>query len=88
MNNPFTHTRAALAKYEMGAALRQAFWEVAEFESSADVHRLEAADKAALDEVRAAFYQDTKDVNSVGDCMLVDIGFMRKCAERAIKEGL
>ena len=87
MNNPFTRTRAALAEYDSGEPARRAVW-YGEFATDADDFRAEAADKAALDKVRAAFYQDTKEINSHENCMRVDLGFMRQCAARAEKDGL
>lgn len=78
MATTFTNTAAALVEYDTGAAARSAAWDA--IESNADCDACVAADKAALEVVQRAFHKDTADFNSLHDCLLVDLGFMRRMA--------
>lgn len=76
---PVTELIAALSNYdrvkgEFDTKLR-------EVESSEDIFAIEAEEAAALDQVREAFYQATKDRNSRESCMRIDIDFARKIAK-------
>jgi hypothetical protein len=75
----FDNTRAALQVYDADKPrLLQLFESI---DSNEDVYAWEAAEKEALDKVRVAFHLDTKDVNSLSNCMLADVDFMRKGAK-------
>ena len=71
----FTNTRAALITYDAGSAQRQKLWTAAD--TNDDVNEAVAADRAALELVQAAFYEDTKAINTRRHCELADIQFMR-----------
>lgn len=70
----------AIAVYDAGIAARADAWD--NVDNDADVMACEREDKRALDEVRAAFYELTKDRNSFSAAMLADLPFMRRVAER------
>ena len=74
--NKFTNTAAALVVFDAGQAARNLAWD--EIENDADVAAADNADKAALDLVRVAFHADTPEINSLRNCMLVDLAFMRR----------
>lgn len=76
----FDNTKKALIEYDANEAARDALWLAVK--TNADVEAAEKADLDALLKVRAAFYQDTKDINSERTVMRsVGIKFMRHCAE-------
>ena len=70
----------ALSEYDRSIPERQRLWDIAE--SNADVASAEEADLAALNKVRAAFYEVTQDRNSRESCQRVDLEFMRQIAAR------
>lgn len=74
----FRHTAAALIEFDSTAAARAAAWDSAQ--TNEDVYAAEQADHDALGKVQVAFHKDTADINSLSNCMLVDLGFMRKMA--------
>lgn len=74
----FDNTRKALIEFDAGAAERQRLWD--SIESNQDVEAAVAADNAAKNKVREAFYEDTKDINSKENCMCVEVDFMRRLA--------
>jgi len=43
------------------------------------------AELDAIDAVRRAFFEDTKDINSLERCMIADIEYMRMCVESVTK---
>lgn len=75
----FGHTAAALLVHESGAAARAQAWE--SVETAADADAAEAADVDALRLVQLAYHRDTSDVNSLRNCLRVDLAFMRKMAQ-------
>lgn len=79
MENKFNHTRQAIAEYDRTAQERQQVWD--SIQTSEDVDIAERIDEAALRAVQDAFYEDTKDINTLSHCRRVDIGFMRRLAE-------
>jgi hypothetical protein len=75
----FDNTRLALLTYELGYWEREADW--ASVESDLEIERCAANDAAALRKVQEAYYQDTKHINSLENCLLVDLQFMRRMAK-------
>ena len=72
----FGNTRKALEKYDSTTHARNAAW--ANAMTRADVDAAEHADNDALAEVRAAYYEDTREFNRPDhQC---DIAFMRRMA--------
>lgn len=69
MPNLMPHTVAALAEYEKTQPARQALWDAAE--TNEDVAACEAADLEALNLMRVAYYEDTKGINRLDNCMLL-----------------
>lgn len=76
----FENTRKALVEFDEMAAQRAHAWTT--IETNDEVEACAAADTAALNKVREAYYLDTKDINSRENCMRVDLEFMRKMVER------
>ena len=76
----FPATAAALVEFDAGAAERKAAWESAETELAID--KAHEADTAALDLVQRAYHQDTADINSLANCLRVDLAFMRRMAQK------
>lgn len=76
----FDRTRAALAVYDAGAVERAKNWE--DICNDAEVAVAQKADADALDKVRMAFWEDTKEFNSVSSCRQVPLNFMRLCAQK------
>jgi hypothetical protein len=75
----FGHTAAALLVHESGAAARAQAW--GSIETAADADAAEAADADALRLVQLAYHRDTCDINSRGNCLRVDLAFMRRMAQ-------
>lgn len=75
----FGHTAAALIVVDSTAAQRAQAWETAE--TNADIDAAEAADANALLPVLKAFHQDTSDINSMANCMRMDLASLRKLAK-------
>ncbi len=75
----FANTRAALIEYDAMAAHRDHLFNTVE--SNADVAAWEQVCLDDLNDVREAFWHDTKDINSRDNCMRVELEFMRKCAK-------
>lgn len=67
----FSHARAALARYD-------ATWEERAIAHNADMAAWRAADKAAADEVRRAFFEATSDRNRLDTVMSVSVESLRK----------
>ena len=74
----FSHTRAALARYDAEAAEREAQWAAAE--NNEDAQRAMALEQQAIAKVQDAFYEDTQHVNSREHCRSVDIATARRYA--------
>ena len=72
----FDNTRKALAIFDAGKAAREVLFEA--IDNGDDFRAWEAAEKTALEVVQRAFYEDTKDVNNLANCMIVGEGYMRK----------
>ena len=85
MTAPFAYCAvpliAALTEYDRTAPERAAAWDA--IESQADIEAAQATDKVALLPVQDAFYELTKDRNSLADCRCCDIKFMRSVAKLA-----
>lgn len=77
--NPFTNTKAALLIYDQGKAERDAVW--AKIETNEDAEAATEMDAAAKRAVQEAFYVDTSTINSLSNCYLVDLDFMRRMAK-------
>lgn len=73
-------TAEALKAYDDGERARLHAWH--EAENDADVQACIVADARALNEVRRAFAEDTKTVNSTERAMIATLDFMRECVER------
>lgn len=76
----FKNTRAALVVFDAGADERDRAW--ADADTDEAVAAAHALDKNALKKVQLAFYEDTKQFNSENQCLAVDLGHMRACAEK------
>lgn len=68
----------ALIEYDRGLDRRNADWQ--KVDSAPSLEACKKADAEALHKVRLAFYEVTKDRNSLESAMQVDISFMRKIA--------
>jgi hypothetical protein len=75
----FENSRVALAEFDRGAPARDLLLDEASI--YLDVKAWELIEKQATDAVRLAFYQDTREINSLSTCMIVDIAFIRRCVE-------
>jgi hypothetical protein len=71
--------KAALKEYDSSKPARTKAWDDAK--TDADVDAADAADTAALNKVREAFYTVTRDRNSRDSCMRVPLDFMRQVAK-------
>lgn len=69
-------TSIAIDEYDKTASIREALFEAVR--TNDDVIEWVQAEKEAVDKVRRAFYEDTKDRNSKSACMIVDIHTMRQ----------
>ena len=78
----FERTRRALVVFDQGAEARNALWTGVSDESELRLAML--ADAWALAAVRSAFLADTATFNTADGVALVDIAFMRGCAEREV----
>ncbi len=72
------NTRRALTEYDRTLPSRAAAWE--DIEAIADVDACVEADRAALELVQLAFHRDTSHINSLENCLRVDLEFMRRMA--------
>lgn len=75
----FENTSKALQRYDASQADRDRLLEVAD--TTAAFRAWEQIEKAALDRVREAFFEDTKGVNCRDNCMIADLAFMRRCVK-------
>ena len=57
-------------------------------ESSKEIYDIEQQEAAALQQVREAFYEATKDRNSMESCMRIDVDFARRIAKYAQETGI
>jgi hypothetical protein len=75
----------ALAVYDASQPIRSRAWDTLgdgmETITNDDVRALVEADRKAVDAVCLAFYEVTSDRNTLNNCMLCDITYMRKIAE-------
>lgn len=76
----FTRTREALKAYDIEKVSLRVLWDKAA--TNEEVVNIEALEKVACDKVRAAFYEDTKEVNSRDRAALVhpDDPWLRRIA--------
>jgi hypothetical protein len=70
------NTKVALARYDAGQPARDAYLDAAQ--TDGEVYRWMLDQKIAADEVREAFFEDTKDRNSHDNCMIVEIAWLRE----------
>ena len=73
------HSTRALFEYDRTQPNRDRMWERV---TKADVEAVVAEDADALLKLRLAFYEDTKHINCLDNCLIVDVAFIRKCVER------
>ena len=73
------HTRAALKTYNETRKERDDYLDAAE--TDGEVYKWNLMEKAALDKVREAFFEDTKDRNSKDNCMILDLPTLEKWAK-------
>lgn len=71
----FEHSRKALDALDASAPARLRNWQLAQTEEQ--VRACELADAEALVELRQAFYEDTKCINSRESCNTVDLADIR-----------
>ena len=74
-----TRTRAALELFDRGEPALDAQLDRAETDE--EVSQWSQAHKAASDQVREAFYQDTKDRNCRENCMIVELSWLRELTQ-------
>lgn len=76
--NNLANTRKALARFDepYNQSRRQAQYEA--IKTNEDASAYFGMLKAEEDEVRRAFYKDTKDINSLDNCMLIGLYTLRK----------
>ena len=79
MDFHFPHTKVALEEYDMGQPKRQRLYDAAGTDE--EVRTWETREKEDLDKVRRAFFEDTKHHNSLDNCMIVDLKFLRKMTQ-------
>ena len=72
-------TKAALEEYDASLPSRDKLLD--NVRSDADVVKWNREEQIALDKVREAFYEDSKDRNSRSNCMLVDLPTLREWVE-------
>jgi hypothetical protein len=72
------HTLDALKVFDEGRAARAAAWE--NLRTNADTDAAFKADQDALEMLRQAFYADTKGLNSLDHCRMVDERYIRYAA--------
>lgn len=77
------HCRKALLEFDAGQAERDRVFKIVENMETAQV-AFDAED-SAIEKLRLAFYEDTKDRNSRADCMEVGVDFVRRCVAHAIE---
>lgn len=77
----FDHTAAALIVFESTVTQRARAWATAD--SVDDIVAAERADIEALHFVQAAFYQDTRDINSFESCMRMGLASLRRLTNGA-----
>lgn len=76
----FDNTIKALEEFDAGNAGRQALWDAVWDAESLD--RAEIAEAEALRKVQKAFYEDTKHINRLDNCLLLDISDIRKAVKK------
>jgi len=79
MDLKLTKTRAALELFDRGEPLRDAQLDKAETDD--DVSQWSETQKLASNQVREAFFQDTKDRNCRDNCMLVSLSWLRELTQ-------
>jgi len=72
----YPKTVAALEVYDKGAQEREALFDNAT--TDGDVYCALLMDKRAADRIRVAFADDTADRNSLENCMIVDLAWVRQ----------
>lgn len=76
---PFPHTLEALKIYDGGQPQRERNWQNIGTEEA--VYEAQRADEAAERLVQEAFHKDTAAINSLENCLRIDVTWMRKIAE-------
>ena len=71
-----SNTAEALERYDAQQTAIFEKWENAETDE--DVDEAERFEKKCVDEVRRAYFEDTKDRNSLDNCMLLSVGWARQ----------
>jgi hypothetical protein len=82
MSLDLTNTAQALAEYDKTYSARLRMLD--EALTDAAVNAWGVAVKEAVDKVRRAFYEDTKDRNSLCGCMATSISYLRVLCDNAI----
>jgi hypothetical protein len=67
----FTRTHKAIGQFKATQGQRNGLWNTVE--CIADIEKADAAERAALQLVQDAFYQDTADINRLDDCRLLQV---------------
>lgn len=76
----FTRTKAALAEFDAGYDERMADFRNRHALTMDQIEKRWKLNLVDKDKVRAAFYQDTSDINSLDDCRRLSIDYMRRIA--------
>lgn len=74
------NTALALRDYDRDAPAREKLWKDAETDE--DIFEWRYQEKDASDDVRRAFWADTKDRNSYDSCMVVGISYIRELLKK------
>jgi hypothetical protein len=75
----FANSRMALAVYDSTQARRDAALDSAR--TAAEMAAWTCNEAEALRAVRLAFYEDTKEFNSLAHCMMARLSFIRDCVQ-------
>lgn len=82
MGKPMAHSKKALDHYDKVDAPR-VDWLFEQATTDAEVHAAVRAEEESILKVRKAFFEDTKGINSLSNCMIVTLDFVRKCVANA-----
>lgn len=76
----FPHTKKALEEYDAGLATRLKFYDLTS--NNEEFWIVWYGEQAAIRAVQDAFYEDTKDVNSLEKCRSTTLDYLRPLVSR------
>lgn len=80
--NNLSHTRKALKRYFSPLQVSQRQELMDAIQDDITMQHWENAEKEALRKVQMAFFEDTKEINSLDNCLLMDVHTLRKWCEK------